>query len=129
MLPQNIINLYDEYTHKPLSRMEFIQRLAQIVGGTAAAMSILPLLESNYKAPIVSDDENLLTEKINYAGVNGEMKAYIARPKEDKAYPTIIVIHENRGLTPHIEDVARKVANAGFLGGTQCTCAYRRSRG
>lgn len=115
MLPQNIINLYDEYTHKPLSRMEFIQRLAQIVGGTAAAMSILPLLESNYKAPIVSDDENLLTEKINYAGVNGEMKAYIARPKEDKAYPTIIVIHENRGLTPHIEDVARRVANAGFL--------------
>ena len=115
MLPQNIINLYDEYTHKPLTRMEFIQRLTKIVGGTAAAMSILPLLESNYRAPIESDDENLFTEKISYAGVNGEMKAYIARPKEEKPYPTIIVIHENRGLTPHIEDVARRVANAGFL--------------
>jgi len=115
MLPQNIINLYDEYTHKPLSRMEFIQKLTQLVGSTAAAMSILPLLESIYKAPIESDTENILTEKISYAGVNGEMKAFIARPMEDKSYPTIIVIHENRGLTAHIEDVARRVANAGFL--------------
>ena len=71
MLPQNIINLYDEYTHKPLTRMEFIQRLTKIVGGTAAAMSILPLLESNYRTPAEADSENLFTEKVSYAGVIG----------------------------------------------------------
>lgn len=115
MLDQSIINLYDEYTHKPLSRLEFIQRLALLAGGMSAAMSILPLLESAYSHPLSDESVDLFTERINYAGVNGEMRAYVARPKEDKPYPTIIVIHENRGLTLHIEDVARRVALAGFL--------------
>jgi len=115
MLPQNIINLYDEYTHKPLTRGEFIQKLAKLVGGTTAAMSILPMLESNYKNSSITESKNLFTEKISYPGVNGEMKAYIARPEVEKPYPTVIVIHENRGLTLHIEDVARRVAQAGFL--------------
>lgn len=115
MLDQSIINLYDEYTHKPLSRLEFIQRLALLAGGMSAAMSILPLLESAYSHPLSDESVDLFTERINYAGVNGEMRAYVARPKEDKPYPTIIVIHENRGLTLHIENVARRVALAGFL--------------
>jgi carboxymethylenebutenolidase len=115
MLDQSIINLYDEYTHKPLSRLEFIQRLALLAGGMSAAMSILPLLESAYSHPLSDESVDLFTERVNYPGVNGEMRAYVARPKEDKPYPTIIVIHENRGLTLHIEDVARRVALAGFL--------------
>lgn len=115
MLDQSIINLYDEYTHKPLSRLEFIQRLALLAGGMSAAMSILPLLESAYSHPLSDESVDLFTERINYPGVNGEMRAYVARPKEDKPYPTVIVIHENRGLTLHIEDVARRVALAGFL--------------
>lgn len=115
MLDQSIINLYDEYTHKPLSRLEFIQRLALLAGGMSAAMSILPLLESNYAQPILNESVDLFTERINYPGVQGEMKAYVTRPKEEKPYPTVIVIHENRGLTLHIEDVARRVALAGFL--------------
>ncbi len=111
---QQIINLYDEYTHSPLSRHEFLKRLAILAGGTAAAMSILPLLESNYAvaAQTVGD---LFIETIKYPGVPGEVSAYIARPKEDKKYGAVIVIHENRGLTPHIEDVARKAAKAGYL--------------
>ena len=113
-MKQEIINLYDEYTHKPLSRGDFLKKLSLLTGGMTAALTILPSLESNYAIAQVPDNE-LFTETITYAGINGEMKAYIARPKEMKAYPTVIVIHENRGLTPHIEDVARRAAQAGFL--------------
>jgi carboxymethylenebutenolidase len=111
---QEIINLYDEYTHKPLSRAEFLKRLSLMTGGMTTALSILPSLESNYVVAQVPENE-LFTETISYKGINGEMKAYVARPKELKAYPTVIIIHENRGLTPHIEDVARRAAQAGFL--------------
>ncbi|MES2795741.1 MAG: dienelactone hydrolase family protein [Bacteroidota bacterium] len=113
-MKQEIINLYDEYTHKPLSRNVFLEKLSKLTGGMTAAMAVLPLLESNY-AIAQSTEEDLHTEYITYAGVNGEMKAYLARPKADGKYPSVVVIHENRGLTPHIEDVARRAAKAGFL--------------
>lgn len=112
---QEIINLYDEYTHKPLSRTEFINRLTIITGSITAAMSILPLIEVNAANANITTEDNLLTETIQYNGVNGTMSAYVAKPKLDKKYPAIVVIHENRGLNAHIEDVARRVANAGFL--------------
>ena len=114
-MDQRIINLYDEYTHKPLSRQEFLKRLVLLTGSTAAAMAVLPLIEVNYANATVTSAEDLFTEYISYPGVNGEMKAYVARPKEDKKYPTVVVIHENRGLNAHIEDVTRRAANAGFL--------------
>jgi carboxymethylenebutenolidase len=115
MLDQRIINLYDEYTHKPLTRKAFISRLTKLVGSTSAALSMLPFLESDYRQSSLTNDNDLFTEYATFAGVNGEMKAYIARPKEDKPYPTVVVIHENRGLNGHIEDVARRAAQAGFL--------------
>lgn len=114
-MDQRIINLYDEYTHKPLSRNEFLRRLALLAGGTAAAMAILPLIEVNQAHAAVTPDDELFTERITYAGVNGDMQAYVARPKEEKAYPTVVVIHENRGLNAHIEDVTRRAALEGFL--------------
>ena len=114
-MDQQIINLYDEYTHKPLSRTEFLRRLALLAGGTTAAMSLLPLLEVNYAHAAQTSEEDLFIETISYPGVNGEMKAYVARPKDDKKYPAVIVIHENRGLNAHIEDVARRAAKAGYL--------------
>lgn len=114
-MDQQIINLYDEYTHKPLSRNEFLRRLALLAGGTAAAMTILPLLEVNYAHAAVTPPGDLFTEKITYPGINGDMQAYVARPKEDKPYATVVVIHENRGLNAHIEDVTRRAAKAGFL--------------
>lgn len=112
---QQIINLYDEYTHKPLSRQDFLKRLALLAGGTAAAMSLLPLLESNYAKAAVTADDDLMTETIKYPGVPAEMTAYVARPKKEGKYAAVVVIHENRGLTPHIEDVARRAAKAGYL--------------
>ena len=112
---QNIISLYDEYTHKPLSRKTFIKRLIQLTGSSAAAMSLLPLLESDYLQNVLTTGDELFTEYITYAGASGEMKAYVARPKAEKPYPTVVVMHENRGLNGHIEDVTRRAAEAGFL--------------
>lgn len=112
---QDIIKLYDEYTHKPLTRSEFIKKLAQLTGSMTAAMSMLPFLEVNYTAAHTVSENELFTERIEYAGAEATMKAYIARPKKEGKYPAIMVIHENRGLNPHIEDVTRRAAQAGYL--------------
>jgi carboxymethylenebutenolidase len=116
-MDQRIINLFDEYTHKPLSREEFLKKLAMLTGSTAAALTVLPLLEVNYAhaQTIEQEDERIITERVTYAGDGAEMKAYIARPKKKKKYPSVMVIHENRGLNPHIEDVTRRMALEGFL--------------
>lgn len=114
-MDQKIINLYDEYTHVPLSRNEFIRRLVLITGSITAAMSVLPLIEVKAGSKQITSDEDLFTERITYPGVPGNMQAYVARPKEDKQYPAVLVIHENRGLNAHIEDVARRAAKEGFL--------------
>ena len=116
-MDQQIINLFDEYTHKPLSREVFVKRLTTLTGSTAAAMAILPLLEVNYASAATIDwqDDRVMTENVTYPGDGTEMRGYLARPKADGKYAAVVVIHENRGLNPHIEDVARRVALAGFL--------------
>jgi carboxymethylenebutenolidase len=114
-MDQRIINLYDEYTHKPLSRETFLKKLAKLTGSVTAAMAVLPLIEVNQAYAAVTPDDDLFTEYISYPGIPGEMKAYVARPKENKKYAAVVVIHENRGLNAHIEDVARRAAKAGYL--------------
>jgi len=115
-MDQRIISLYDEYTHKPLSRQEFIRRLTLLTGGLAAAMSILPRLEVNYTHAAITRDDDLFTERIEYSGVKDtKMQAYVARPQKESKYPAVVVIHENRGLNAHIEDVTRRAAKAGYL--------------
>src|ERR1700730_10480967 len=114
-MDQRIINLYDEYTHKPLTRDEFIKRLVILTGSLTAALTVLPMIEVNAANARITLDDELFTEKISYPGANGEMKAYVARPKNENKYAAIMVIHENRGLNAHIEDVARRAASAGYL--------------
>jgi carboxymethylenebutenolidase len=114
-MDQQIIHLYDEYTHRPLSRQEFLSRLTKMAGSTAAALALLPMLEINAANAATVPEEELFTERIEYPGANGKMQAYIARPMKESKYPVVIVIHENRGLNAHIEDVARRAANAGYL--------------
>lgn len=114
-MKQEIINLYDEYTHKPLKRSEFLRRLVLLTGSTMAAMAVLPLIEVNQAHAAVTPKEDLFTESISYPGIPQSMQAYVARPKKEKKYPAVIIIHENRGLNAHIEDVARRAANEGFL--------------
>jgi carboxymethylenebutenolidase len=116
-MDQKIINLYDEYTHKPLGRKEFMNRLVKLTGSMAVAMSALSLLESDYsKAATVSEqDEELILQDISYPGDGSTMKGYLAMPKAKGKYGGIVVIHENRGLNPHIKDVTRRFAKAGFM--------------
>jgi carboxymethylenebutenolidase len=114
-MDQRIIDLYDEYTHKPLTRNDFLRRLALLTGSTAAALAILPMIEVNQANAAITPEQDLFTERISYPGVNGTMQAYVARPKDEKKYAAIIVIHENRGLNAHIEDVTRRAALAGYL--------------
>lgn len=115
---QEIINLFDEYTHKPLSREVFMKRLAKLTGSMASALTVLPLLEVNYAqaTTILEDDPDLITEDVTYPSDDVTMKAYFAKPKAFSGkLGAVIVIHENRGLNPHIRDVARRVAKAGYL--------------
>lgn len=115
-MDQKIINLYDEYTHKPLSREVFIKKLVMLTGSLAAAIAILPSLEGNYAMAQTREiEEDLFIERVNYATEGGEMKGYVARPKKEGKYPAVVIIHENRGLNPHIEDVTRRAAKAGYL--------------
>lgn len=117
-MDQKIINLFDEYTHKPLKREEFLNRLVKMTGSTAAAMAVLPLLEVNYlKAQtVLPDDKRLKSEYVTYpAEGEGNMRLYVVRPAKKKKYAAVMVIHENRGLNPHIEDVTRRMALEGFL--------------
>ena len=115
-ITQEMIDLYDDYTHGPLPRREFMARLAKLAGGAATAASVLPLIAPNYEWQQVKPDDNrLVTERVTYAGASGEMRGYFARPKDAAKAPGVVVIHENRGLNPHIEDVARRAALAGFV--------------
>jgi carboxymethylenebutenolidase len=116
-MDQKIIDLYDEYIHELLDRREFLKKLSILAGGTAAANALLPLLENNYaRAEIVpKDDSRLDTDDINYPGATGEVRAHFARPKGDAKLPGVVVVHQNKGLEPYIQDVTRRVALAGFL--------------
>ena len=116
-MDRKIIELYDQYARGSLDRREFLQKLAYLAGGTAAALTLLSSLENkNAAAEIVAgDDPRLHTEYLNYPGATGEVRAYLAKPKADGKLPGVVVIHENRGLNSHIEDVNRRVALEGFL--------------
>ncbi len=116
-MDQRIINLFDEYTHKPLGREEFLKKLAMLTGSTAAALSVLPLLEVNYAqaATVAQEDERITTEYITYNAADVAMRGYLAKPKKKGKYAAVVVIHENRGLNPHIEDVTRRAALEGFI--------------
>ena len=118
LIGQDVISLYDEYTHAPLPRRVFLKRLSAITGSAAAASAVLPFLENNYAlaAIVPPGDARLTTRNLVFSGSLGEVNAYLALPAGASGrLPSVIVIHENRGLNPHIEDVTRRLALAGFL--------------
>jgi len=114
---QKVIDLHEKYSHGSLDRRDFLKKLALVSGGTAAANALLPLLERNSaRAQVVAkNDARLIVEHMKYPGETGEVRAYFARPKGEAKLPGVVVIHENRGLNAHIEDVTRRFALEGFL--------------
>ena len=115
---QDIIDLYDEFTHRGLDRRVFMQRLAELAGGAAAAAAALPLLEANSAkaAMIAADDGRVQGTRAAVPGPAGKIRGYLALPASPPGkLPAVIVVHENRGLNGHIEDVARRAALAGFV--------------
>lgn len=116
---RRIVELYNEYVHSALPRRDFMRRLTQMAGGAVAAMSALAVLEPNYAQARQTepDDKRLRCEKLEFNGPNGPVQAYVARPRKlrhSDRVAGVLVIHENRGLNQHIEDVARRIALAGY---------------
>ena len=116
-MDRQFVDLYKEHIKGSLDRRDFLKKLTILAGGVTAANTLLSLLEKDSaKAEIVSEeDPRLQVERIKYQGETGNVSAYQARPKGDAKLPGVIVVHENRGLNPHIEDVARRLAVEGYL--------------
>jgi carboxymethylenebutenolidase len=112
-----ITDLYEQYAAGRVDRRKFLKALTVLAGGAAAAVGLLPRLEAAFgPAQVVpKDDARLQTEYIKYKGDTDDIRAYSARLKGDAKRPGVVVIHENRGLNPHIEDVARRFALEGYL--------------
>ena len=118
IVTQAMINAYDDYTHLTLDRRGFMEKLTKLAGSAGAAAAIAPLLAANKASAevIPADDGRVEAKDVTYAGSKGEMKGYLAHPKDAAGkLGGVIIIHENRGLNPHIRDVARRVALEGFV--------------
>jgi carboxymethylenebutenolidase len=118
VITQAMINAYDEYTQLTLDRRSFMDKLTKLAGSAGAAAAIAPLLAANKAAAqmVADNDERLAAQDVTYPGSGGEMKGYLVQPKSASGkLGGVIVIHENRGLNPHIRDVARRMALEGFV--------------
>ncbi len=116
-MDQRIIDLYDAYTHGAIERRAFLDRLAQLAGSGAAALALLPMLENDYgrSAVVPSGDPRLVAETAAYDAAGVRVSGALVRKKGGAKHPAVLVVHENRGLNPHIRDVARRFAVEGFL--------------
>ena len=116
-MDQKFIDLYDNYTHGGMSRRAFFDKLVALAGGTAAATALLPILENNYaKADMVpEDDSRIKSETVTFKAGSQDVSGYLVAPAAEGKYPSVVVVHENRGLNPHTKDVARRLAVAGYL--------------
>ncbi len=115
-----LLELYDGYVHGAMNRRQFVDRAAQFTVGTAAAAAALEALQPNYAlaAQVAPDDPAIVTETVEYASPkgNGTVRGLMARPAGAAGrLPAVLVVHENRGLNPYIEDVVRRTAKAGYL--------------
>lgn len=117
--PPELLELYDYYAHGRITKREFLDRAARYAVGGLTAAAILAQLRPNYAlaAQVSVDDPGITAETVTYVSPDGhgEVRAYLVRPAGVAEAPGVVVVHENRGLNPYIEDVARRVAKAGFV--------------
>lgn len=119
-IDQRVYDLYDEYCHGIIDRREFLRRAGAItVAGVSGLVMAQALLPRYAEAQMISfTDERIKANYVDYdspGGNSGQMRGYLVRPSGDGPFPSVLVIHENRGLNPYIEDVARRFAVEGFL--------------
>jgi carboxymethylenebutenolidase len=116
-IDQRVFDLYDEYCHGGIDRREFLLRAAAVtVGGLAMAQALLPRYA--IAQTISFTDDRIKPQYVTYPspnGTSGQMRGYLVHPAGEGPFPAVLVIHENRGLNPYIEDVARRAAVAGFV--------------
>jgi carboxymethylenebutenolidase len=117
--PQELLDLFHEYQHGDMNRRTFIDRLGKFATGGLTAVAIFESLQPNYAwaQQVPPDDKRIKVgrETVQSPAGNGSIKGYLARPAQGKKWPAVLVIHENRGLNPYIEDVARRLALANFM--------------
>ena len=115
-MDNRFISLFDAYTHGGMSRRDFLDRLSALAGSAVAAQAILPILQNDYalEPQVPEDDARLSISTVEIPGVE-KLKGILARPPKRKALPAVLVIHENRGLNPHITDITRRLGLEGFL--------------
>lgn len=115
-IDQRVLDLYDEYCHGGIDRREFLLRAGAVVGGLAMAQALLPHYA---RAQTISfTDTRIKPQYVSYpspGGSSGQMRGYLVQPAGAGPFPAVLVIHENRGLNPYIEDVARRAAVEGFV--------------
>ena len=118
-IQQEVFDLYDQYAHNKIDRRDFMNRLSGYAVGGLTVASLSSFLLPNYSnAEVAQDDPDVKTEYIEYESPNGAgtIKGLLARPAKSKGkLPGIVVVHENRGLNPYVEDVARRAAKDGFM--------------
>lgn len=115
-MKKEISVIYSEYRAGKSGRRTFIKKLSMITGSMATALALAQAIEENGVMASPSPQKpEVVTEFIKYPSATCEMKAFLAYPKKGKKFPTVLVIHENRGLQPHIQDVAKRFAEEGFL--------------
>ena len=119
-IDQRVFDLYDEYCHGDIDRREFLNRAAALtIGGVSALAMAQSLLPRYAEAQTISFTDKrikgLYVEYPSPGGTSGTMRGYLVQPTSDGPFPAVLVIHENRGLNPYIEDVARRAAVEGFL--------------
>src|SRR5947207_4069163 len=116
-IDQRVFDLYDEYCHGGIDRRTFLQRAAVVtIGGLAMAQALLPRYAN--AQTISFTDERIKAKYVTYpspGGTSGTMRGYLVQPKGAGPFSAVLVVHENRGLTPYIEDVARRAATEGFM--------------
>src|SRR3954449_5279425 len=117
--PQELLDLFHEYQHGDITRRTFLDRLGKFAVGGLTAAAIFESLKPNYAwaQQVPPDDKRIKAgyEVVQSPSGNGSIKGYLARPAQGKKLPVVLVIHENRGLNPYIEDVARRLALAKFI--------------
>jgi carboxymethylenebutenolidase len=119
-IDEQVFDLYDEYCHGKIDRRQFFKRASELTVAGISAVAMAEALMPNYAEAqeVLFTDERIKANWIDYpspGGTSGEMRGYLVQPDGEGPFPSVLVMHENRGLNPYVKDVARRFAVAGFL--------------